>query len=100
MVLMQEGPFIYGREPLVTLANVVMSPDLMIAKLYVSVWNIEDKQSVVLLLEDNESKLRQSLSSRVGRSMRRMPEIQFFLDDTVDEMYRVEQLLDRLNKAG
>lgn len=96
MVLMQEGPLIYGREPLVTLSNVMMTPDLLIAKCYISVWRTDDKQSVILELENEMSRLRQALLSKIGRQMRRMPEIQFFLDDTIDEMYRVDELLNKL----
>ena len=96
MVLMQEGPLIYGRQPLVTVANVRMSPDLLIAKIYISIWNTEDKESVLLLLEDEMPRLRQALASTVGKRMRRMPELQFFMDETIDEMYRVEALLNRL----
>ncbi len=98
MVLMQEGPLLYGREPLVTLANVTMTPDLLIAKLYVSIWRAEDKEAVLSILEENQPRLRQSLAHKIGKQMRRMPEIQFFLDDTIDEMYRVEELLNRIEK--
>lgn len=96
MVLMQEGSLIYGREPLVTVANVRMTPDLMIAKIYISVWNTDNKQAVLLLLEDEQPRLRHALIGKIGRHLRRMPEIQLFLDDTVDEMYRVDELLNRL----
>lgn len=100
MVLMQEGPLIYGREPLVTLANVMMTPDLLIAKCYISVWRTDNKQGVLMQLEEQTTQLRQSLLSKIGKQMRRMPEIQFFLDDTIDEMYRVEELLNKIDKGS
>ncbi len=100
MVLMQEGQLIYGREPLVTLSNVLMTPDLLIAKLYISVWRMDDKQSILLLLEEQNARLRQALLAKIGKQMRRMPELQFFLDDTIDEMYRVEELLNKLDKSA
>ena len=54
---------------------------------------------VVVLVEAPEQvRLRQSLISKVGKHMRRMPELQFFLDDTIDEMYRVDALLNRIEK--
>lgn len=98
MILAQEGPYIYGRDKLVTLTNVNMTPDLLLAKVYVSVFGTENKQEVILELEDNLTRLRQALAAKIGKQMRRLPELQFFLDDTVDEMYRVEHLLNRVEK--
>ena len=97
MTLTEEGSLIYGRDKLVTVTGVKMTPDLLIAKIYISVYGTDHKQEVILELEDNLHRLRQVLASKVGKQMRRMPQIEFFLDDTVDEMYRVEALLNRVH---
>lgn len=96
MILTEEGSNIYGRDKLVTVTGVKMTPDLLIAKIYVSVYGTENKQEVILQLEDNYTRLRQVFSSKIGKQMRRLPDLEFFLDDTVDEMYRVEALLNRV----
>lgn len=96
MVLQNEGGYIYGTQPMVTVTSVKLSPDMGIAKIYVSVYNVEDKQSVVLQLEASNQKLRQSLANRVKRHMRRVPELNFYLDDTLDEMYRLNGLFNRI----
>lgn len=98
MILTEEGSNIYGRDKLVTVTEIKMTPDLLIAKVYISVYGSENKQEVILLLEDNNTRLRQALASKIGKQMRRMPELEFFLDDTVDEMYRVEALLNRVGE--
>ena len=98
MLLTEEGSNIYGRDKLVTVTEVKMTPDLLIAKIYISVYGTENKQEVILQLEDNATRLRQALSGKVGKQMRRLPEIEFFLDDTVDEMYRVQELLNRVGE--
>ncbi|MBL7775294.1 MAG: 30S ribosome-binding factor RbfA [Saprospiraceae bacterium] len=98
MILTQEGSLIYGRDKLVTVTNVKMSPDLLIAKFYISVYGTENKQEVILELEENYPRLRQALAAKIGKHMRRVPSLEFFLDDTVDEMYRVEALLNRVNE--
>ncbi len=98
MVLQNEGGYIYGNEPMVTVTSVRLSPDMGIAKIYLSVYNVEDKQSVVLQMEASNQKLRQALAHRVKRHMRRVPELSFFLDDTLDEMYRLNGLFNRLDK--
>ncbi|MEM9886839.1 MAG: 30S ribosome-binding factor RbfA [Bacteroidota bacterium] len=96
VVLQQEGSYIYGAEVLVTVTEVKMSPDMGIAKIYLSVYNTEDKQSVILQLEEQYYRLRQNLATRVKRHMRRVPELQFYEDDTLDEMYRLRELFDKL----
>jgi ribosome-binding factor A len=98
MILTEECSNIYGRDKLVTVTEVKMTPDLLIAKIYISVYGTENKQEVILQLEDNHVRLRQALAGKIGRQMRRMPDIEYFLDDTVDEMYRVEALLNRVGE--
>lgn len=97
-VLQQEGGYIYGNEVLVTVTSVIMSPDLLIAKIYLSVWNTENKQAPILLLEDAYPQIRHALGNRLKKQVRRIPHLQFFLDDTVDEMYRVNALLSTIEK--
>ncbi|MEL6721115.1 MAG: 30S ribosome-binding factor RbfA [Bacteroidota bacterium] len=96
IILQQEGSYIYGVETLVTVTSVKMSPDFGIAKIYLSVYNTEDKQSVILLMEEQYPRLRQSLGNRLRKHMRRIPELQFYLDDTLDEMYRLRELFGKL----
>ena len=97
MVLQSEGNYIYGPEVMVTVTNVKMSPDLSQAKIYLSVYNTENKQAPILELEENLVRLRQSLANRVRRHVRRVPEISVYLDDTLDEMYRLNALFKKLH---
>ena len=99
VVLQQEGSYIYG-DSLVTVTHVKMSPDLMIAKIYVSVYNNLNKQAVVLELQQHYGRLRQSLSQRIKKHVRRIPQIEIYLDDTLDEMYRLNTLFDRLHDTN
>lgn len=98
MVLQQEGSYIYGVETLVTVTAVKMSPDLGIAKIYVSIYNTINKQAAVLELNDNLVRLRQSLAYRIKKHVRRIPHIQIYQDDMLDEMYRLNEVFDRLDK--
>ncbi|MFN8280374.1 MAG: 30S ribosome-binding factor RbfA [Saprospiraceae bacterium] len=96
-VLNTEGKYIYGYEPLVTITDVKMSPDLGLAKVYLSVFNQENKQEIILLLEDQVSKLRHALHSRISRQLRIMPDLRFYLDETLDEAYKLDQLFKKLH---
>lgn len=97
LVLQQEGGYIYGAGTLVTVTKVMITPDLNIAKVYLSIYNREDKQSVVLELEENIVRLQQALYQRIRKHVRRTPNIHFFIDDTLDEMYRLNELFNNLD---
>lgn len=99
-VLQQEGTYVYGVEPLVTVTTVLMSPDMAEAKIYLSVFNVEDKQTVILEMEEHLTRLRQLLAHRVRKHVRRVPYLKLFLDDTLDEMYRINELLSRISNES
>ena len=99
-VLQSEGTYVYGTKPLVTVTKTIVSPDFSQAKIYLSVYNIEDKQTVILEMEDNVVRLKQALTHRIRRHIRRIPDIAFYLDDTLDEMYRLNHLFDKLHEEG
>ena len=88
-VLTAEGKYIYG-SGLVTITEVKMSPDLNLAKMYLSNFNTENKQEVIQMMEEHYSRLKQSLHQRIKKQMRVMPELRFYLDDTLDEVYKFE----------
>ncbi len=98
IVLQQEGSYIYGASTLVTVTSVKMSPDFNIAKIYLSVYNNDDKEGVIEELDANVHRLRQSLAHRIKKHVRRIPEIQFYIDETLDEMYRLNNLFKDLEK--
>ena len=100
ILLQQEGGLIYGHDVLVTVTSAKMSPDMSIAKIYLSVYNTENKQAVILSMESEQSHLKQMLGTRIRRHIRRIPELAFYEDDTLDEMYRLNSLFTKLKKEN
>ena len=96
IVLQQEANYMTSEPALITVTNVKMTPDLSIAKVYLSIYNTENKQETLLELEDNMARLRQALGARLRNHVRRIPELDLFIDDTLDEMYRLNALFDKL----
>jgi ribosome-binding factor A len=99
MVLQDEGSYIYEKA-LVTVTRVSVSPDLLNAKIYLSVFNTENKQEVMLSIQENNYRLRHALSAKVGKQLRRLPELQFFLDDSLDEVFRMDELFAKLRASN
>ncbi len=100
IVLQQEGSYIYGPEPLVTVTEVHPTPDLSQCKIYVSIWNTDNKQAVIMQMNEDHQRLKNSLAQRIRKHIRRIPAISFYIDETLDEMNRVEDLFDRLEDEG
>ena len=96
IILQQEGSYIYD-DALVTVTKVMMSPDFSIAKIYLSVYNALNKQAVILQMRENYPRMRSALGNRIKKHVRRIPHLEFFLDDTLDEMYRLNSLFDKLH---
>lgn len=78
---------------LVTLTSVRMAPDLQIAKLYVSVFGKNlSVGEVIESLENHSSDLKQIIAKNLR--LRYVPELKFYLDDTLDKMDHIQELLD------
>jgi ribosome-binding factor A len=96
IVLQQEGSYIYGAQPLVTVTEVHPTPDLSQCKIYVSIWNTDNKQAVIMQMNQDHQRLKAGLAYRVRKHIRRIPDISFYIDETLDEINRVDTMFDRL----
>lgn len=99
-VLQQEGSYYYGTEALVTVTTVKMSSDMGIAKIYLSIYNTENKQAVLLEISEYAHQIKQSFAQRVRKQMRRIPRLDFYEDETLDEMYRLNQVFGDLKSKN
>jgi len=93
IILQQEGIYIFG-DSLVSVTNVIVSSDLRLAKIYLSIFNAEDKEGVLTAVRKNIGSLKQSLVARIRKQVRFIPEIAIYNDDLLDEMYNVSKLLE------
>lgn len=83
------------RGSLVTVTAVRMSPDLGYAKIYVSVFPFERNGAVLAELERQNRFLRHTLGQRIRNQLKNVPEIQFFLDDSLEYIEHIEQALKK-----
>ncbi len=81
-----------------TITKVSMSPDLRLARIYISVFGTpEVKERTLFLLNEAKKDIRQFVGSKVR--LRYTPEIAFFLDDTMDYVANIEGLLKKTHAA-
>jgi len=98
-VLMQQGSYIYG-DAFVTVTKVHVTPDMSMSKIYLSIYNTNNKDAVIDKVNENVHTLKRNLAQRIRKHIRRIPDISFYRDDTLDEMYRVDRLLDQMRAQG
>jgi ribosome-binding factor A len=94
-VFYAEGPYIYG-EALVSITQVKVTPDMSQAKVYLSIFNTTDKEAVLVKIVKHTHVLKQALAQRIKKQIRRIPSIHFHLDETIDEMYKVNELFAKV----
>ncbi len=82
---------------IITVTDVVMSADLKIAKVYVSIYGEEEKKQRVLAKLESQIPI---IRGMIGRSvrLRYTPEIEFFLDETLDRVMKIENIFNEIHK--
>ena len=80
---------------LVSVSGVKITPDLSQAKIYVSIFPSAKSETVMAIIADQTRALRGELGRRVGKQLRIVPELQFFLDDSLDYVEHIEELLKK-----
>lgn len=99
MVLLEEGPNLFDKA-MVTVTRTVVSPDMSNAKIYISVFNTDNKQEILLTMQENYARLKFALGNKVGKQLRRMPDLAFFLDESLDEFFKMDELLKKLRSEN
>jgi ribosome-binding factor A len=95
-VLRDRGLSVF-QSAMISVTDVVMSPDLKVAKIYLSIFNADDKDRIFELLEEQTPTLRNDLTSHIKNQLRSMPEIRLVRDDLFDEIDRVNDLLGSID---
>ncbi len=80
----------------VTITNVRVSPDLKIAKIYLSVLEKEKRELVLDKIDLKKGYIRSELAHRIR--MKFIPELKFFIDDTLDYVEKIEGLIKKIHE--
>ena len=83
---------------MVSISKVTVTPDLLEARVYLSLFQVKEPESVVQGIVDRTSELRNLLGRGLRHQLRRIPELKFFNDDTLDHVFKMEELLKSVRK--
>ena len=84
---------------MVSIASVKVTPDLLEARIYLSFFQVKDAQLALKKVEDRGWEIKKELTSRVAKQLRRMPELKFFYDDTLDHVFKMEDVFKKIKEG-
>lgn len=88
---MQEGG-------MVSISSVKITPDLFEARIYLSFFHIKDNDAMLTRIQEKSKEIRKELGIRVRHQLRTIPQITFYIDDTLDYVFRMEELLKKVKE--
>ena len=83
---------------MVSISSVKMTPDLLEARIYISLFKVPDAQAAMKKLEDRAWEIKRELAASIKHQVRRIPEMQFYIDDTLDQVFKMEELFKQIHK--
>tara|TARA_Y100000815_G_C13101972_1_gene409788 strand:- start:261 stop:596 length:336 start_codon:yes stop_codon:yes gene_type:complete len=79
---------------MITVTVVRTAPDLKMAKVYLSVFPTNDGKKDLKVIKEHASEIRRELGNRIKNQLRAVPELYFYLDDSLDYAERIDDLLE------
>lgn len=83
---------------MISISSVKITPDLYEARIYLSFFQVKDVDEALAKFKELSSEIRGELGKRMRHQLRIIPQLSFYLDDTLDYVFKIEQLLDDIKK--
>lgn len=96
-ILTRTGKSIYGNA-FVTVTNVRLTSDLLLARFNFSVYGSEEPDVVIEALNKHKPELKKALGEKIRNHVRRMPEMEFYKDNTLDYVFHMEDVFKKIRE--
>lgn len=83
---------------MISIASVKITPDLFEVRVYLSLFQVMDPMATMKKIEDRSWEIKKELVSRVKNQLRTMPQLTFFQDDTLDYVFKMEEVFKKINE--
>jgi ribosome-binding factor A len=77
---------------MVSIAGVKITPDLFDARIYLSFFKVNDPIATLKIIQDRTWEIKKELTARVRHQLRSMPQLNFYIDDTLDYVDKIDKL--------
>lgn len=78
---------------LISITKVRVSPDLSFARVFLSIFPAGNQEEIMKTIEDHSTRIRFDLGHKIRTQLRIVPDIAFFLDDSLDYIDKIDKLL-------
>ncbi|HLX91457.1 MAG TPA: 30S ribosome-binding factor RbfA [Puia sp.] len=85
---------------MVSISSVKISQDLLQAKIYLSFFQVKDARDSMKHIEEKSWEIKRQLALRLKSQVRRIPVLQFHIDDTLDYVFKMEEIFKKLKDNG
>jgi ribosome-binding factor A len=82
---------------MVSISSVKVTPDLLEARVYLSLFQVKDPAATMKLIESRAWEIKRELADKMKHQLRRIPVIHFYNDDTLDYVFKMEEILKGLD---
>jgi ribosome-binding factor A len=83
---------------MVSISSVKVTPDLLEARIYLSFFKVPDDKSALKKIEDRAYDIKRELAARVRHQLRSIPVLKFFKDDTLDHVFKMEEIFKKIDE--
>jgi len=83
---------------MVSISSVKITPDLLEARIYLSFFQVKDIEVALKKIEDRHHDIKRELAARVRHQLRSIPVLKFFKDDTLDHVFKMEELFKKISE--
>ena len=81
---------------MVSVSSIKITPDLLEARVYLSFFQVKDSEAAMKKIEDRAWEIKKEIVARVKHQLRRIPEMRYFTDDTLDNVFKMEELFRKI----
>ena len=85
---------------MVSIASVKITPDLLEARIYLSMFKVADEKTALKKIETQSWEVKKELALRVRNQLRRIPVLKYYIDDTLDHVFKMEELFKHIHEEG
>lgn len=88
----------FFNDKMISVSEVRLTSDLSIAKIYLSCFPSKDPDIFLDKVNSLKNKIRFELGNKIKNQMRKVPELRFFIDNSFDEIEKIDELLKKNNR--
>ena len=82
----------------ITVSATSVSPDLGYLRVYLSLFNTDNKRELMERINAHNKEIRKLLAAKIRNEVRKVPELEFFEDESLEEINRLEELFQKIRK--